>query len=172
MLELSDYADTCQVRVYDIEAISLPIVYNKYGDYDPNGLMYVLKKDSQRIQEKARKLFELPVPRPCDEVQPLVIRANVGDRVQINFENKLSRRASIHVQGLSYEVKGSDGQIWVLIRIPPRKAAFAILGMSIKRVCFYSLIWRTPGEMKKAPMCMVFSELLLWRRRGLPGMTR
>lgn len=109
MLELSDYTDTCQVRVYDIEAISLPIVYNKYGDYDPNGLMYVLKQDSQRIQEKARKLFELPVPQPCDEVQPLVIRANVGDRVQINFENKLSRHASIHVQGLSYEVKGSDG---------------------------------------------------------------
>lgn len=28
MLELSDYPDTGQVRSYDIEAISLPIVYN------------------------------------------------------------------------------------------------------------------------------------------------
>ncbi len=39
----------------------------------------------------------------------MVIRANVGDTVQINFENKLNRRASIHVQGLSYNVLTSDG---------------------------------------------------------------
>lgn len=109
MFELSDYPDTAQVRVYNIEAISLPIVYNKFGDHDPNGLMYVLKQDSQRIQQKARELFELPTPQPYEEVRPLVIRANVGDTVQINFENKLNRRASIHVQGLSYNVLTSDG---------------------------------------------------------------
>ncbi|MGN0626422.1 MAG: multicopper oxidase domain-containing protein [Oscillospiraceae bacterium] len=109
MTELSDYPNTGQVRVYDIEAISLPIVYNKFGDHDPNGLMYVLKRDSQRIQQKARELFALPTPLPYDEVRPLVIRANVGDTVQINFENKLNRRVSIHVQGLSYNVFTSDG---------------------------------------------------------------
>lgn len=98
MFELSDYPDTGQVRIYDIEAISLPIVYNKFGDHDPNGLLYVLKQDSERIQQKARELFALPTPQPCEEVRPLVIRANVGDRVQINFENKLNRRASIHVR--------------------------------------------------------------------------
>lgn len=109
MLELSSYPDYGQVRVYDIEAISLPIVYNKFGDHDPNGLMYVLKQDSERIQKKARELFELPVPQPYEEVRPLVIRANAGDTVKINFENKLNRRASIHVQGLSYDVLNSDG---------------------------------------------------------------
>ena len=109
MLELSGYPDAKQVRVYDIEAISLPIVYNRFGDHDPNGLMYVLKQDSERIQRKARELFELPTPQPYEEVRPLVIRANVGDTVQINFENKLDRRASIHVQGLPYNVLTSDG---------------------------------------------------------------
>lgn len=89
MLGLSDYEDTGQARIYDIEAISLPIVYNKFGDHDPNGLMYVLKQDSERIQKKARELFALPTPQPYEEVRPLVIRANVGDTVQINFENKL-----------------------------------------------------------------------------------
>lgn len=54
MLELSNYPDTGKVRVYDIEAISLPIVYNKYGDHDPNGLMYVLKQDSKRIQKRLK----------------------------------------------------------------------------------------------------------------------
>lgn len=109
MQELSGYPAVGKVRVYDIEAISLPIVYNRFGDHDPNGLMYVLKKDSQRIRRKAKALFSLPVPQPCEEVQPLVIRANVGDTVQINFENKLDRRASIHVTGLSYNVTNSDG---------------------------------------------------------------
>lgn len=109
MLELTDYPNTGQVRIYDIEAISLPIVYNKFGDHDPNGMMYVLKQDSERIQQKARELFAMPTPQPCEEVRPLVIRANVGDTVEINFENKLDRRASIHVQGLSYNVLTSDG---------------------------------------------------------------
>ena len=109
MLELWNYPDTGQTRVYDIEAISLPIVYNRFGDHDPNGLMYVLKQDSQRIQAKARELFEQPVPQPYEEVRPLVIRANLGETVRINFENKLNRRASIHVQGLSYDVLTSDG---------------------------------------------------------------
>lgn len=109
MLEFSEYPATKQVRVYDIEAISLPIVYNKFGDHDPNGLMYVLKQDAERIQRRARERFALPTPQPYEEVQPLVIRANVGDTVQINFANKLDRRASIHVQGLSYNVLTSDG---------------------------------------------------------------
>ena len=52
MLELSEYPYTGQTRVYDIEAISLPIVYNRFGDYDPNGLLYVLKQDSERIQRE------------------------------------------------------------------------------------------------------------------------
>ena len=52
MLELSDYPSTGQLRSYDIEAISLPIVYNKFGDHDPNGMLYVLKQDSERIQRE------------------------------------------------------------------------------------------------------------------------
>lgn len=39
MLELSAYPSTGQLRIYDIEAISLPIVYNRFGDHDPNGLL-------------------------------------------------------------------------------------------------------------------------------------
>ncbi|OEU41713.1 copper oxidase [Methanosarcina sp. Ant1] len=109
MKKLSDYKVPQTVRVYDIEAISVPVIYNKYGDHDPNGLMYVLRKDSSRIQEMARKNFQLSPPQPYVEVQPLVIRANVGDQIKVNFYNKLDRKASIHVQGLRYDVQTSDG---------------------------------------------------------------
>ena len=109
MLHSSEYPASNRIRTYDIEAISLPIVYNKYGDHDPNGRMYVLAQDSQRIQQRARENFALSPPQPYKEVQPLVIRANVGDKIEINFYNKLNRRASIHVQGLRYNVLTSDG---------------------------------------------------------------
>ncbi|MBC8541986.1 multicopper oxidase domain-containing protein [Bianquea renquensis] len=109
MIAETDCPTPRPIRTFDIEAISLPIVYNKYGDHDPNGLMYVLKEDSQRIQKKARENFALSPPQPYEEVQPLVIRANVGDEIRINFYNRLNRKASIHVQGLAYDVKTSDG---------------------------------------------------------------
>ena len=109
MLYLSEYPAAVAVRTFDIEAISLPIVYNRYGDHDPNGLLYVLAEDSQRIQEKAREHYALSPPQPYAEVRPLVIRACLGDTVQINFRNRLDRRASIHVQGLRTNVLSSDG---------------------------------------------------------------
>lgn len=109
MLELNKYPSEKSARVYNIETVSLPIVYNKFGDYDPNGMMYLLSEDVERVTAKARRLFSLPTPQPCEEVQPLVIRANEGDIVKINFKNNLHRPSSIHVQGLCYDVKTSDG---------------------------------------------------------------
>lgn len=50
MINLTDYPSPHFVRTFDIEAISLPIVYNKYGAHDPNGLMYILAGDAERIQ--------------------------------------------------------------------------------------------------------------------------
>lgn len=109
MTNLSDYPKQTFVRTFDIEAISVPIVYNKYGDHDPNGMLYVLRKDSEHIQRKAEEYFEMDPPQPYREVQPLVIRANAGDEIHINFYNSLGRRASMHVQGLRYDVLTSDG---------------------------------------------------------------
>jgi FtsP/CotA-like multicopper oxidase with cupredoxin domain len=97
------------VREFDIEVISIPIVYNKYGDHDPNGLLYVLKKDASRIKTKAMENFEKEIPQPYEEVRPLVLRANVGDEIVVNLYNSLNRNVSMHVQGLSYDVKTSDG---------------------------------------------------------------
>lgn len=68
------------MRYYEIEAIEIPIVYNKYGDHDPNGLLHVLKQDAKMIKEEVIKQFEQKVPQPYEKVQPLVIRTNVGIR--------------------------------------------------------------------------------------------
>lgn len=108
-MELCEYPCQCRRRCFTIEAIQIPIVYNRYGDYDPNGLLYVLEEDSQRIQEEAIRRFQQMPPQPYEEVQPLVLRVNLGDTVKVRFRNRLNRRLSIHVQGLSYDVMTSDG---------------------------------------------------------------
>ncbi len=108
-MELCHYPCPNQTRYYDIEAIEIPIVYNKYGDYDPNGLLYVLKEDAVRIKKGALKNFNQEIPQPYEEVMPLVIRANVGETIVISFSHSLNRPLSIHVQGLDYEIQTSDG---------------------------------------------------------------
>ena len=108
-MELCNYPNTEKIRFYEVEAIEIPIVYNKYGDHDPNGLLYVLKKDADRIKEGALRNFALNPPQPFEEVMPLVIRANVGDKVMVTFTHSLKRPLSIHVQGLDYDVQTSDG---------------------------------------------------------------
>ncbi len=108
-MELCKYPRTGNVRTFHIEAIQIPIVYNRYGDYDPDGLLYVLEEDAERIKREAIQRFEMDVPQPYKEVRPLVIRVNLGDTVKVRFRNCLGRRLSIHVQGLSYDVNTSDG---------------------------------------------------------------
>lgn len=75
-MELCRYPNMEHVRTFHIEAIQIPIVYNKYGDYDPDGLLYVLEEDAERIRREAWKRFEMDTPQPYEEVRPLVIRAN------------------------------------------------------------------------------------------------
>lgn len=108
-MELCNYPCLNKIRYYEIEAIEIPIVYNKYGDHDPNGLLYVLKKDANQIRQSAIRNFNQEVPQPYEEVMPLVIRANVGEKIVISFSHSLSRSLSIHVQGLDYDVQTSDG---------------------------------------------------------------
>lgn len=108
-MELCHYKTPEKTRFYEIEAIEIPIVYNKYGDHDPNGLLYVLKKDADRIRKCAMHNFKKEIPQPCEDVKPLVIRANAGDKVVISFSHSLNRPLSLHVQGLAYDVQTSDG---------------------------------------------------------------
>lgn len=108
-MELCRYPEQGNTRTFHIKAIQIPIVYNRFGDYDPDGLLYVLEEEADRIEREARYRFEMEPPQPYEGVQPLVIRANLGDTVKIRFRHDLDRRLSIHVQGLSYDVDTSDG---------------------------------------------------------------
>jgi hypothetical protein len=96
-------------RTCHIEAIQIHIVYNNYRDYAPNGLLYVPKKDTERIKRETLRRFEMDISQPYKEVRPLVIRNNSGDTAKSWFRNFLDRRLSIHVRELSYVINTSEG---------------------------------------------------------------
>ncbi|MEU8235664.1 hypothetical protein AB0C12_39265 [Actinoplanes sp. NPDC048967] len=91
-------------RVFDLYAIDVDIVLDRFGDHDPYGYMYVLadRLDEVRAEEAALlRASELDKDDPSarkvsvglgqDAIQPLVIRARLGDCVVINLTNKLTQ---------------------------------------------------------------------------------
>ena len=63
-MELCQYPYQTRTRYFTIEAIEIPMVYNQYGDYDPDGLLYVLEEDAQRIQEESLRRFQQMPTQP------------------------------------------------------------------------------------------------------------
>ena len=93
------------VRSFNIAAIQVDMVYNKFGDHDPNAKIYALSEDVDKIRAA---IAENP-GKPVKEIQPLALRANKGDCIQVTFNNQLSEKTSIHIEGVGYDVRGSDG---------------------------------------------------------------
>ncbi|MBM6618198.1 multicopper oxidase domain-containing protein [Bacillus suaedaesalsae] len=92
-------------RFFHIVAIPIRIVLNNFGDYNEHGMMYVLKENEEKVKELVRKNPFTPV----DLVQPLCIRANNGDTVEVLFENKIHYATGMHFQEADYDVLNSDG---------------------------------------------------------------
>ena len=74
---LPDLPTGVTTRKFEISAIQKDLIYNKYGDHDPNGLLYVYKnEESDVISGKITP-------------EPLVIRANAGDIIEVTLTNHL-----------------------------------------------------------------------------------
>jgi manganese oxidase len=135
--------DSAPQRQYDVAAINVDITVNRFGDHDPFGFMYVLqgRKADVRTQEAALKAAardpngattgaKVSTGLGTDPIQPLVLRARLGDCVVINLANELTDpphggpgfqavpvttqpggvpSASIEMQGVTYSVSNGDG---------------------------------------------------------------
>lgn len=111
-------------RKYNVVAMEKDLKYNEKGDHDPYGLMYALAEDEAAIRDGTKP------------PEPLVLRANEGDCIEVTLTNKLTSaflnhggtadgdpslpleppggtkaglRVSLHPQLVYYDVRGSDG---------------------------------------------------------------
>lgn len=63
------------VRKFEIAAIQKDLIYNRFRDHDPEGLLFVPMEQRKDVMEGRRK----PVP--------LILRANAGDWIQVTLHN-------------------------------------------------------------------------------------
>ena len=88
--ETACHADA-DVKEFNITAFRVNIVYNAFGDTDSIGSMYAFVGEKDAIM---KQVDDNP-GKPSWRVQPLVMRANVGDCVKIKFRNDLDGGASL-----------------------------------------------------------------------------
>ena len=91
------------VKEYDVVAIRVDITLNRWGDHDPEGYMYALAESVPAIRAQEAKgadeNYGLSLGLGADPIQPLTLRANVGDCVRIDFENQATEPASFTIHG-------------------------------------------------------------------------
>lgn len=87
------YTETCpcdtdeSIKVFELAAVQADIRYNEYGWHDPQGRFFVLKEEIAQygtLDVYLEKIAEGEI-RP----EPLVIRANAGDCIEIRMTNLL-----------------------------------------------------------------------------------
>ena len=72
---------------FNVSAINMTMILNRFGVNDPNAMMYVLNQNisAVRAEDSARTVSS--GLQGNDAIQPLVIRAHMGDCVTVNFTN-------------------------------------------------------------------------------------
>lgn len=99
------YTNTCpcctdeNIKVFEIAAVQAKLVYNRFGWHDPQGRFFVLKEDIEKegTLDKYLEKVESGKIRP----EPLVIRVNAGDCIEIRLTNLLPE----FIEGNAFQLK-------------------------------------------------------------------
>jgi hypothetical protein len=98
-----------KTRFYNVVAVQVPIVFNREGDHDHNGMIYALAHNKEDL-DKIRQNFAAHAKEPHNLVRPLVLRARQGETVEVHFTNHIRGRCvGMHLVGDGYDVLTSDG---------------------------------------------------------------
>lgn len=98
----SDAPPARRVLFAEVVALDQPITYNRFGSYNPYGMMYALKRDvvdTDKCSQVGDEEECMPMSaetkpghvrlRNDKRPRPLVLRANSGDRLEVKFYNML-----------------------------------------------------------------------------------
>ncbi len=72
---------------FNISAINMTMILNKFGTNDPNAMMYVLNSNIAAVRAEDAAGTVSSGLQGNDAIQPLVIRAHMGDCVTVNLTN-------------------------------------------------------------------------------------
>jgi len=78
----------------DVVAFDQVYTYNRFGAFNPGGMMYALKRDVVAIQPDTRPGPGNAQLRHDKRPRPIVLRVNEGDCLQVTFTNWLTEKAS------------------------------------------------------------------------------
>lgn len=71
------------IRKYEVAAIQKDIQYNRHGDHDPDGLIFVPMEDVDKVQQGK------------SAYRPLILRANAGDWIEVTLHNLLDPKEPV-----------------------------------------------------------------------------
>lgn len=94
------------IKFADVVALDQLLVYNRFGSFNPYGMIYALRRDVSAIGSgpkttpdcsdtsavnagEGELLAGKVALKPCKRPRPLVLRANVGDILEVRFTNLL-----------------------------------------------------------------------------------
>jgi len=98
-------------KTFDVTALDVNIPINRFGDHDPLGKMYALNNRLNDIAAEASSQT-VSIGLRDDAIQPLVIRANQGDCVEIHFTNTATGGDfGLHIDGLEFNVSSSGDAV-------------------------------------------------------------
>ncbi len=93
-------------RSYAVTMIDVDIPLNRWGDHDPAGKMYAVTSQIPAIRDQ-EQTREVSLGLRNDPIQPLVIRANEGDCVEIMVTNSASGGSfGMQIDGLPFDRPG------------------------------------------------------------------
>jgi len=111
---------TAPLKAFDVSAIDVVMMLDRFGVHDPLAQMYVLDNMIPAVRaEEAEGRTGLSIGLRDDAIQPLAIRANQGDCVTISFTNRTTRPApqaldntyGIHIDGVAFEMSSSGDAV-------------------------------------------------------------
>jgi len=98
-------------KTFDVTAMDVNIPVNRFGDHDPHGKMYALTSRIPAVLAE-QSSQQVSVGLRDDPIQPLVIRANEGDCVEITYTNRATGGDfGMHIDGLEFSLDSSGDLI-------------------------------------------------------------
>ncbi|WP_438022830.1 copper oxidase [Sorangium sp. So ce233] len=111
-MELGEHPASGRTVYADVVALDQVYVYNRFGSFNPVGMIYALKRDVVPIEPDEPLRPGNARLRDGKRPRPLVLRVNAGDTLRVRFTNLLrpadgrtgdsptTKSASVHVTGL------------------------------------------------------------------------